>query len=164
MVDMGRRLRVNDALRPFTGEQRVSVMVTWYARTDKQPRRLLRLTVAADGWHIVTDDFRVHPRAWLERVQPTLDDGTPATLELRDAGKVGFTNLRHFASADLVLPHDLDEWGSGRRFEVGCDAWGLGHANLDALRDDARRAIATRRAVRVSVDRENDTRVIWNPS
>src|SRR5690606_7728387 len=114
------RLRSNDRLREF-GEARIPVMVTWYSQGSSQqkPERILRVLLDPRGWHIVGDDFRTDPQTWLDATRPTLEDGTPADLDARDAGKVAFTDLRRFAGFDESMPIDTASWPTGRRFYVG---------------------------------------------
>lgn len=157
------RLRSNDRLRGF-GEARIPVMVTWYSEgsSKQKPERILRVLLDPRGWHIVGDDFRTDPQTWLDATRPTLEDGTLADLDARDAGKVVFTNLRRFPGFDKSMPLDIAAWPTGKRFYVGTGAWGRGEASLDALRQDCERAKMTRRPQRVAVAREDDARVTWS--
>lgn len=156
---MKARVRLADLAKhggfPLPPEYRTSKpVVTWRRKEAGCRCRLLRLFLAPDGWHLLGDDYRVHPRTWLEWITgdegelPTLDDGTVADLDARDAGKVGFANLRNVRGMDERLPLDLAEWPrDGLRFSVGCKHGGWMLAPLAWLAEDARRARDTRKPV-----------------
>ena len=129
------------------GEQRETVAVEWHARGCRH--RLLRVFLTPDGWHVLGDSFKEHPREWLNRVRPEVE-GVPLTLADRDAGKAAFPTLRKVRGVDRTLAHDTSGWDAVT-FEVGC-GHGTTTGSTSALAEQCLEFRRTRRKVVLTQD------------
>lgn len=109
--------------------------------------RVLRLYLTPRCWYLIGDDYRVPPGEWLAMLgDPTLEDGTPVTIEAHRAGDLHLANLRRVDGITAELPLDPATWEPTRRFIVGCEHTdGSVEVELRDLIGDATEVVRTRR-------------------
>lgn len=143
-----RRVAAGDALRPH--DRRAALrsgtgrpMVEWRRRGCGC--RVLRLYLTPRCWYLIGDDYRVPPGEWLAMLgDPTLEDGTPVTIEAHRAGDVHLADLRRVEGVTRELPLDPATWEQAL-FTVGCQHTNGGvEVDLRDLVGDATEVVRTR--------------------
>jgi len=131
------------------------------SRSKRGKRRLLRVFLDPDGWHVMIDGFRETPERSAERMRNQFGqdeiDGIPLTVKSIKDGLIG-APLRLVGDASHVLPLDVETW-TRDRFDAGCDCLSHWFAVRDELREDCTAFRATRKRVERRIDHQRAVRL-----